>query len=440
MTPRSAPEDEAPVPLPGPAGGRANAGEREDGGPARGGGLLVLCASAFIFGLDLGWPSVGALLAAVAWQLLFPRPLPGPGRAGVLGAVLLVATVVSYYAIAVAHGQYEPLRALGYVMVCLAAYAAGLTASGARDADLLPNVLVAFVFAALGSTGYAWLSARQGLEVGAELALRSAPSAWNPADLMTATALGAAAAPGLALLAAVVFSVREDRSRIWRLAAWPAAAAGLVANALLLNRSPFLALALALVACGWIFLRARGVEGWRKPARLALLVGVALAAGAVAWSQLGEGEATIVARFETEGVSTARWELMWEVLSQLFQHPLGGRAFPISENFAHNLWLDVGYDAGPLPFLLLLAFHAAHLPSILAVLQRHPSLNARLVTAAALASFAFTAMAEPVLIMSVPHFSLGLFLLGGLLRVAAALPAAAPAGEPLEAPPETGAG
>ncbi len=174
------------------------------------------------------------------------------------------------------------------------------------------------------------------------------------------------------------------------------------------------------------------VEGWRKPARLAVLLGGALAAATWAWSVLGASDETILARFETEGVSTARWQLLWEVLSQLFFHPLGGRAFPISENYAHNLWLDVGYDAGPLPFLLLLAFHAVHLPAVLAVLRRHPSLNARLVTAAALVSFGFTAMAEPVLIMSVPHFAMGLFLLGGLLRVAAALPVEA-AGEELAA-------
>jgi hypothetical protein len=248
---------------------------------------------------------------------------------------------------------------------------------------------------------------------------------------MTATALGAAAAPGLALLAALLFSVREDRSRTWRIMAWPAASAGLVANALLLNRSPFLALALGLVACGWLFVRAREPNGWRKTGRLALLGGLALAGGALAWTGLGQEDVSILARFESEGVSTARWELHWDVLSQLFKYPLGGRAFPISENFAHNLWLDVGYDAGPLPFLLLLAFHAAHVPALLAVLRRHPSLNARLVTVAALVSFGFTAMAEPVLIMSVPHFALGLLLLGGLLRVAAALQ---PAPDAVEAP------
>jgi hypothetical protein len=387
----------------------------------------VLCAGAFLFGLDLGWSSTGALLAVTAWQLVRPGPSPADRRPGLGGAALLALALGSYYAITVGHGQYDAPRAAGYLAICLLAYAAGLTASGARDGDLLPNVLVAFVFSALGSATYALLSARQGLVVGELLALRSAPSAWSPSDLITATALGAMAAPGLALLAAAVFSVREPGSLPWRLALWAAGLAGLAGNALLLNRAPFVALAAALGACGWLFLRAPAGGGGRRPWRLAVLAAGALALGLAALARLGGGDESILTRFESEGLSTGRYEVWGEVLSQLFSAPLGGRAYPISENFAHNLWLDVGYDAGPLPLLLLAGFHLAHVPDALAVVRRHPSLNARLVTVAALCAFGLTAMGEPVLIMSVPHFAAGLFLLGGLRRVAVAL---APDGGP----------
>lgn len=390
----------------------------------------MLSAGALLFGLDLGAISLVALLGVGAWQVLSARPTSDAGVTGRLATGLLVAAISSYYLIATIHGQYDAGRAAGYLATCLLAHLVGMTASGARDGELMPNVLVGYVFATLGAATYAWLSARQGLEIGTDFATRAAPSAWEPANLITGTALGASAAPGLALLAALLFAAAEERSVPWRVAGWAAALAGLLANAMLLNRAPFLAAAVATAACAWIFLRAPEVETGRKTRRMAALSIVTLTCGAWAYSVLGDAEVSIVARFESEGVSTARWQLLWEVLSQVLFHPFGGRAFTISENYAHNLWLDVGYDAGPIPMLLLLAFHAIHVPAVVRVIRHHPSLNARLVTMAGVVAFAFTGMAEPVLIMSVPHFSLGLLLLGGLLRVAASLPAPAPESSP----------
>ncbi|PYZ96003.1 hypothetical protein CR205_16660 [Alteribacter lacisalsi] len=47
--------------------------------------------------------------------------------------------------------------------------------------------------------------------------------------------------------------------------------------------------------------------------------------------------------------------LAWrEALFGMFENPLGGKQTDMSLNFAHNLWLDVGYEGGVLPFILLL--------------------------------------------------------------------------------------
>lgn len=404
---------------------------------ATGRGLAAACVGAFLFGLDMGWLSTGALFAGVAWQLLRPGRPAGLLRAGLGPVLLLLLTLVSYYGITVGHGQYDPARAVAYLAICLLGYLAGLTAAGPHDGEALPDALILFAFAALGSATYAALSASQGVQTGEDLLIRFVPSFWSPDDLVAATALGAYAVPGVTLLAAALFAVREERPLPWRLILVAASATGAAASALLLNRSPFLALAVAALACGWLWLTATEVDAGQRFRRLALLAVGVVAAAAAARSLLGVADVSILARFDEEGLSTGRYQVWGEVLSQLFAFPLGGRAFPISENFAHNLWLDVGYDAGPAPFLLLLAFHAAHAPAALAVVRRHPSLNTRLVTVAALAAFGLTAMAEPVLVMSVPHFALGLLLLGGLRRTAAALAAREDAASPASeaAPP-----
>lgn len=49
--------------------------------------------------------------------------------------------------------------------------------------------------------------------------------------------------------------------------------------------------------------------------------------------------------------------LAWEeAFWGVFAHPLGGRETHLSLPFAHNLWLDVGYDAGLIPFIILVIF------------------------------------------------------------------------------------
>ena len=66
---------------------------------------------------------------------------------------------------------------------------------------------------------------------------------------------------------------------------------------------------------------------------------------------------TLVARFSDLGLfSDARFYAWRAALNGLLRYPLGGRQADIGLNYAHNLWLDVGYVAGIIPFLLLVIF------------------------------------------------------------------------------------
>ena len=53
--------------------------------------------------------------------------------------------------------------------------------------------------------------------------------------------------------------------------------------------------------------------------------------------------------------SGSRFEIWSSFFSQWLLYPLGGKQFDISASFVHNMWLDVYYLCGVLPFLALLA-------------------------------------------------------------------------------------
>src|SRR5699024_256622 len=63
-----------------------------------------------------------------------------------------------------------------------------------------------------------------------------------------------------------------------------------------------------------------------------------------------------------------------EVIKGLIAHPMGGRETDISLSYAHNLWFDVAYDAGVVPFILLLFFSLlSYLSLVKLSLLDHPS-------------------------------------------------------------------
>jgi hypothetical protein len=63
-------------------------------------------------------------------------------------------------------------------------------------------------------------------------------------------------------------------------------------------------------------------------------------------------------------VDDPRFTAWGESFTGMFSNPTGGRKTELSLNYAHNLWLDVGYDAGVIPFLLLVLFSLMGLISI----------------------------------------------------------------------------
>jgi hypothetical protein len=124
-----------------------------------------------------------------------------------------------------------------------------------------------------------------------------------------------------------------------------------------------------------------------------------------------------ISRFTEYGLSTPRYIVWKKVLTGIFQYPFGGRQIALERvSSAHNLWLDVGYSAGLLPFILLLGFHFAHLPDLMRIVRYG---QVTLFNSVLLVSFVGVVLAElmvePVQ-YGAPRFLFASFFVFGLIR------------------------
>src|SRR5690625_1464026 len=112
-----------------------------------------------------------------------------------------------------------------------------------------------------------------------------------------------------------------------------------------------------------------------------------------------------------------RFQAWGEFSSSIFRNPLGGRVEELSLNYAHNMWLDVGYDAGIIPFLFLVVFTLLALTSILKFLKgNHPVLLKSLVLGITIAMF-ITFMLEPIFQGWFYYFTIFCLILGSIHRL-----------------------
>jgi O-Antigen ligase len=128
----------------------------------------------------------------------------------------------------------------------------------------------------------------------------------------------------------------------------------------------------------------------------------------------------VFARFNDEGLESGRYQIWADILESMPTHLFGGRSFPISENFAHNIWLDVFYDGGLLPMLLLLAFHALHIKSVFKIIRSKLPESIIILIICSIVPIFMGFQGEPVLQASIFYFSITCCLFGMILQLSQA--------------------
>jgi len=195
--------------------------------------------------------------------------------------------------------------------------------------------------------------------------------------------------------------------------------AGVYINVALQNRTPFLATAASLAIGTVIYLRRHRADLARNVRKLAV---IGLLAGIVVYYlsiSTDLSQFSILTRFTEERLESTRYQAWSTMLSSLHHSLLGGRVVKLGVdlNFVHNLWLDVIWDAGIVPFLFLTVFHLKHLHSFKSILQQKLPLIVVLTITGLGVSFFTNFMQEPTLTASVPYFAGSCFFLGLVLRL-----------------------
>lgn len=385
-------------------------------------GILAM----FILGLSIPRISdfaVFALFAVGAWTTLDILRLQATDM---LTSLLLTAFLVAFFIPSAWYGFTEPLTDLKDGFVLLLCYGSGLfwgrqTRAWSSGTWLLVAMAYGFtIFAALTTfTNPAQIATFLNPD-------RSAPSFWLGGNSVNGTVLGLYASLGFCLApAALLWSTEDGKSHfLARTGLFLIAGLGFATNMVMQNRSPYIALGLAFLLCGWVYFRSAVGSSTKRIGGLLLRLSPLLVAGLVMVILFPDFITGILfQRFGEQGGDTGGRVQAWiAVLQNLPSQPFGGKVIHIGGlRFAHNLWMDAAYNSGLLALLALLLFHLAHLPFIARFYRLKPPMIELLATTAIGVSMFMGCMVEPVLDASRLYLGATCFLLAWVKGRAQAL-------------------
>lgn len=102
----------------------------------------------------------------------------------------------------------------------------------------------------------------------------------------------------------------------------------------------------------------------------------------------------------------------------LFEHPMGGRLTELPQvKYAHNLWLDVGYTAGVMPFLLLLIFTILAIRTLIMFVRSDAPVMLKGIFIGLFTAFFITFFFEPIMEGWFSYFTVFCLIFGMLHRL-----------------------
>lgn len=373
-----------------------------------------------VLGLNVPRISVLAVLAALGVVLVRWR---GDIVYGFLvRSSLLLIFSLTYYVIMYFYDFKDFTDVIINPLFITSSYALGFSINRSNTPDWPAGLVWIVLSMVSGFAVFSFLSVYTAMSSGhsTEIFFRSAPNYWKGSESINGPILGLFASLGLSLAPVIFLRTGKPFSLVLVIAAVSLlVGAGLYVNVSLQNRSPFIALILSFLLSAYYYFFIRKISPKYKT-RTVLSMILFLCVAAYLFVSLGYdySQFSLVSRFEVQGLETDRFDAWMYMLRALPDNLAGGRLAYIGNiDYVHNLWLDVVYDAGILPVIFLLLFHALHMKSFVDVVRADLPLLVILVILSISVSFLVGFIVEPVLQGSVIYFSASCFFLGLVSRL-----------------------
>jgi hypothetical protein len=247
---------------------------------------------------------------------------------------------------------------------------------------------------------------------------REAPNFWS-GDLINGPVLACFSSLGISLAPVILWGKERKTKKYYyiftSITIFLFFIVGVYVNISLQNRSPYIALVLSFIFTVFIYYLMKKEACTHKIIKT-LIIGIFF--GIIAYIVVEKAYDflfdIVFIRFKVRGFQTDRYEA-WRLMSEgLLKYPLGGSRVYIGVNsYVHNLWLDISYKTGIIPFIFLMLFHIWHLKDLLVIVSsNNVPLIVSLVFASIFASFFTSFMVEPIMEASTLYFSASCFFLG----------------------------
>lgn len=139
---------------------------------------------------------------------------------------------------------------------------------------------------------------------------------------------------------------------------------GFYTNVLLKNRGPFVIIAglINVIGAYNIIFGPKRLTPAKLTRRIILMLSVLIISLPVLnfVLNLDLHQYGVIARFTEEGGDSPRTMFWKNCIRIIGENPMGGRKDFFGHIYAHNIWLDVGYDSGIIAMFFLIIFHCMH--------------------------------------------------------------------------------
>jgi hypothetical protein len=122
-------------------------------------------------------------------------------------------------------------------------------------------------------------------------------------------------------------------------------------------------------------------------------------------------------RMETTSLSEDPRTMVYQrAISQMFDYPLGGYKMSLGLSYAHNLWMDVLYATGLIPFVFLILYTLKSIQNIISILNNKDNvIEFKILVTSIYIAYILNFMVEPIL-EGMPFMFLSFCLFNGMVR------------------------